>query len=93
MGNKDLWFWYSIRNINYHRFYNSNNSANTFTIHGSGNATLSSSSYVSETTILNNATTCLSSLNISGITTLSGNIDCEGGIALTGSNALLILRI
>ena len=36
---------------------------------------------------LNNSTTCISSLNVSGITTLQGNLDCGGGIAINGSNA------
>ncbi len=37
---------------------------------------------ITETT-LNNATTCRSSLNVSGLTTLNGNVDCGGGISIT----------
>ena len=36
---------------------------------------------------MNNTTTCTSSLNVPGVTTLQGNVDCGGGIAITGSNA------
>jgi hypothetical protein len=35
----------------------------------------------------NNPATFMSTLNVSGITTLQGNLDCGGGIAITGANA------
>ncbi len=36
---------------------------------------------------MNNITTLISSLNVSGITTLQGNLDYGGGVAINGSNS------
>jgi hypothetical protein len=38
---------------------------------------------------LNNAATCVSSLNVSGITTLSGNVTCSGFITTGNFNSFL----
>jgi hypothetical protein len=41
--------------------------------------------------IINNSNTSLNtSLNVSGLTALKGNVDCGGGISITGSNALIL---
>ncbi len=53
----------------------------------SAGTSINTSLYISGTTIINSAHTCTSSLNVSGITTLQGNVDCGGGIAINGSDA------
>jgi len=72
----------------YHKFYNSSNNLNTFTIDSTGNIICVGILNVSSSTTLNNATTCISSLNVSGLTTLSNNTTCISSLNVSGFTTL-----